>query len=162
VRGLVRAIVISTAVSMVASGATAAGVDGASEGPLDGRVLMSPLAISLEIAPSTVRPGELAGGRVTVTNLGPIALSRISIRLRFPSELLLRGRQPLSVRRLASGASASVTWLLCGRTPGSYLVFAEATFGSTFGSLVVDSPARLLAVRPGTGRCPGPGASKRG
>jgi len=157
-RGLVRAVVLATAVSMVASGAVAAAVDGASTGTLDGRVLMSPITLTLEVTPASLAVGQVAAATVSLVNLGPVAISRIAVRLRNATGLAVRGRQPQWIRLLAVGGSGSLSWSLCGRAPGSYLVFAEATLGA----IVVDSPARLVTVRPGPGRCPGAGGPKRG
>jgi hypothetical protein len=156
-RGLVRAILIATAVSMVASGAVAAAVDGASEGTIDGRVLISPLALTLVISPPTIHVGDLASALVTASNQGVAPLGRISVRLRAASGLIVRGRQPQTILSLAPGGNGFVSWSLCGRTPGAYVVFAEASVGS----LVVDSPARLVTVLAGPGKCPGLGPKGR-
>lgn len=155
---VLRSVALATAVSMAASGAVATAVDGAPTGTVGGHVLVSPLAISLTISPTTVQVGELATARATVTNLGPAAVGGISVRLRLAPGLTVRGRQRQFIRRLASGAAGSVSWSLCGRAPGAYLVFAEATLGT----LVVDSPTRLLTVTPGGGRCPSRGGLRRG
>lgn len=156
-RGHVRAILLATAVALVTSGAGATAVDGAATGTVGGRVLVSPIAISLTISPTTVLTGEPATARATVTNLGPTRVGRISVRLRLASGLMIRGRQIQAIRRLPSGAAGSLLWSLCGRTPGAYLVIAEATLGT----LVLDSPARLLTVNPGGPTCPAGGGPKR-
>ena len=150
-RGLVRTAALAMAVSTVASGAVTSAVDGATAAAVDGRVLISPVAVSLEIAPTNALAGQPVAARAAVSNIGPSTISRVSVRLRVASGLVVRGRQPQSIRRLAPGASASVSWSVCGLSPGSYLVFAEATFGS----IVVDSPARVLTIHPGPGRCSG-------
>lgn len=143
---------------MVASGAVATAVDGASIGTIDGRVLVSQIAVDLTVSPATIRIGDLATAQATVENLGPEAAGRISVRLRVPAGLLVRGRQPQTIRGLGPGTSGSATWSLCGRAPGRYLVFAEATFGT----IVIDSPARLVTVVPGPGHCPTTGGPKHG
>jgi hypothetical protein len=146
--------VLATAVSMVASSAVATAVDGVAPSSVNGRVLMSPLALDLAIRPATARAGKWLGALVTARNIGPTELGRLSVRLRAAPGLVVRPPSSRSVRRLDSGASAILGWSLCGQHPGMYLVFAEASFGG----VVVESAARLVTIKAGSGACQRRGA----
>jgi hypothetical protein len=121
----------------------------ATEAEISGRVVISPITVVLDVSPTTVRVGDRVSARATVANIGAQRLGRITVRLRLASGILIRGAKAPTIRSLAPTASATVSWSLCGRAPGSYVVFAEATIGS----MIVASPARLLIVRAGSGKC---------
>jgi hypothetical protein len=50
---------------------------------------------------------------------------------------------------LKPGKSTTVSWNLCGRVAGTYVVLARGETGGVF----VDSPARLLTIRAGPKTC---------
>jgi hypothetical protein len=133
---------------MVVSGATRA----ATEGSVTGRVLVSPIAIDLVIRTGPERGGSSITASADLRNLGPTVVPRITVRLRTATGLGVRPARDLSVRRLAPGAGASMSWSLCARLPGAYIVFAEATCGG----VVVQSPARLVVFTAASGPCRGP------
>jgi hypothetical protein len=141
----VRALALAVACVMPATGAAQA----ATEGSVTGQVLLSPVALDLAIQPATARTGTWVAARVTLRNIGPTALGRITVRVRAAGGLVVRPAAARSVRGLGSGAATSLGWSLCGLAPGAYVVFAEASFGR----VVVDSAARLLTVTPGQGTC---------
>jgi hypothetical protein len=144
---LMRAIVLAVSCALPTTGAAQA----ATEGSVTGRVLISPVAIDLVITPSTAQVGTSVIAAATLRNLGSVALSKISVRLRAPSGLAIQPSGARSVQGFAPGTSTALSWSVCGRRPGSYLVFAEASYSGT----VVDSPARLLTVTAGSGKCGG-------
>ena len=98
-----RSLALATAICVVASGAGAAAVDSASEGTIDGRVLISPLALTLVISPTTIHVGDFSSALVTASNQSGAPLGRTSIRLRTATGLIVRGRQPQTIRSLAPG-----------------------------------------------------------
>lgn len=142
---LLRAIALAVACAVPASGAAQA----ATEGTVTGQVLISPIAIGLAIHPSTVPAGTWASAHVSVTNQGKTALVKVAIRLRVPDGVAIKPAPSSLIRQLGASASVGLDWSLCGRRPGAYLVFAEATVNG----IAIDSPVRLLTVTSGTGSC---------
>jgi hypothetical protein len=121
------------------------------------RALMSPLLVGLDVLPTSVRAGGRVAATAVVSNLGSAALRRLTVRLRVASGLTVDGSATHRIRELLPRATAATTWALCGRVPGSYLVFAEVAVDGW----VVDSPVRLVAVTPGSGHCTGAGPGPR-
>ena len=145
-RVLVLAIAGATAVAAPAVSAPARAAD---VGTVTGRILISPVAISLVIQPPTAKAGTWIGAHVTVSNLGQTPLGKVAVRLRVPDAIALRPATARRVPQLQPGASTALDWSICGRRPGAYLVFAEAIVNG----VAIDSPVRLVTVTSGTGSC---------
>ena len=129
--------------------AASAGAQAATGDSVTAHVLMSPVALDLTITPSTAKAGAWVGALVTVRNIGPAGLARVAVRLRAPTGLVLRPASARSIRRLAAGSTKALSWALCGRAPGAYLVFAEASFDG----IIVVSATRLVSITAGSGAC---------
>ena len=144
-RRLAQALALAVAFAVPASGA----VDAATDGTVTGRVLASPIDLALRIQPSMGTTGSWLTAVATVRNLGLTVLRSITVRLRAAVGLVVRPATARSVRRLASGSAASVSWSICGLAPGAYLVFAEASYGA----VIVDSAARVITITSGSRSC---------
>jgi hypothetical protein len=66
-----------------------------------------------------------------------------------PMGLAISGANPRDVLRFKAGRTDDVTWSLCGRGPGSYLVLAQATVNGA----MAESSARILRVENGRSSC---------
>ena len=130
--------------------ALVAGAHGSS-GVVSAVVVPIPVAVSLSVAPPAIAGGGAATATATVANLGASALAPQSVTLHFDAVgLRVRHGAHRTTAPIAGGASAQVTWQLCGRAPGNYFVLASARFGD----VDVESPAVLLAVTGAAAPCP--------
>jgi uncharacterized membrane protein len=118
-------------------------------GSIAGHVEVSPLLVTL-----TMSAGESVVGRpiradVVVMNAGPAQVSNIIVELRSASDgLRIKKSTRQTISKLKPGQGSSVSYTVCGRTPGNYVLLARATLNG----LSVDSPARLLTIAPGNER----------
>jgi hypothetical protein len=137
--------VIALGLALVGTGA------GAGAGSLvRGTVTANPLVVSSSLSADHVDVGGRVTATATIRNLGSQALSGVAATLQLESPgLAVDGDVTRPIPSLAAGGTASVSWQVCGVSPGNYVVVAQATAGS----LTAASPGSLLAVRAGAGSC---------
>lgn len=112
-------------------------------GVIAGRVSVSPLTIALDIRVVSVRRERLIEAVATVTNVSLATLERLIVVIDVsPEGLSIKPGRQQSVRRVGAGASATVSWLVCGQAPGTYVATASVTVGAS----TVASAPRELAV----------------
>jgi CARDB protein len=140
-RRLPRLAAIGLAALLLAPGIAA----GASGGSVRGRVFASPLFVTLSLSPGSAQVGQPIKAEATVSNLGKQAISSIRLELRADRAGLAIRDAIAEVNNLKAGKSATVTWSVCGRTVGSYVLLVRATAGG----VSIDSPARVLAIVAG-------------
>lgn len=144
------ALIVGTAAPVAAAslgppspGIRSSALSATADGVVSGRLLMSPIAITLQLSPSIAKVGQTVKARATITNLGAVTLLNIAVRLRIdPTGIAIGGSAGQAVAALAPGRRATVSWSLCGREPGSYLALVEASVDG----VVVVSSARLLQI----------------
>ena len=157
-RGLRRLVVAATVVAVGLAPAGLLGTPGAAgatepaTGGVDASLRVSPLAVALTLVPDQAGVGRRVRARVAVTNLGPTAISGVTAEIRLDRDgLVIAGSAVVVIGRIRPGQTASVSWSVCGRLAGQYLVLARATLDGAS----VESPARLLTITPGGRRsCP--------
>ena len=138
------AIVVVAAV-LNPSGALAAG-----SGQVRGQVAVFPATVAFTVSPLSTKTGQSAQAQATITNRGAATLSNVQVDLRIDSTGLKTAKTGQLINQIKPGKSASVSWLVCGRTVGSYVLLVHVTIGA----LAIDSTARILTVSRGTKGCP--------
>jgi CARDB protein len=130
--------------------ATAPAALAASTGSVRGAVRIVPITVGLVLDPSTAVVGASIKAKATVTNAAAASSATFRLELRLDSAgVVIKSGGNHGLITLKPGRSTTVTWNLCGRTAGTYVVLARAEIDGTF----VDSPARLLTIRPGSKQC---------
>ena len=121
-----------------------------SSGSVRGAVRIVPITVGLVLDPTSAAVGASVKAKATVTNAAATgsATFRLELRLDSAGVVVKSGGNNGSIT-LKPGRSTTVTWNLCGRAAGTYVVLARAEIGGVF----VDSPARLLTIRPGPKTC---------
>jgi hypothetical protein len=132
-------------------GALAVGVPSsrsAERGSIPATVVPSPLVVTLSLAPARIGPGQVSRATALATNLGRDRLRDAMLTLRSdPPGVSLTGRNPRRFSSLASGASATGEWTVCGRGPASYVLVAQARGSLPSGAVVTgESEARVLTI----------------
>jgi len=140
--GRVRFVALALAVALAAPGATIGG--GGSSAAIDGSVRVSPLLVTLVLSASTAKLGETVKAEARVTNLGTSTLKGIGLELRADRVGLAIHRPFADVSQLKPGKSTAVSWTVCSRSAGSYVLLVRASIGG----LAMDSPAQLLQILP--------------
>jgi hypothetical protein len=127
----------------------------ADEATVDAQVTANPLAVSLYVAPRTVRAGHLALATGIVRNLGDEKLTGLQISLRFePLSLSARSLLPGRTTTLAAGGEAGQLWTICGAKPGLYMVMVSAVAVNAAGEEIrAESEARVLTITGKRDRC---------
>jgi hypothetical protein len=118
---------------------------GADAGVIAGRVRASPLVVTLELSSASAITGRSAQASATVTNIAGATIRSIVVALRADSTDVRIGKGSIAISQLKGGKSATVSWTVCGRTPGTYVLLARVT-ADTWS---VDSDARILTILPG-------------
>jgi hypothetical protein len=140
-----RAASLGLALLLVAAPVTAAG----SEGSVTATVRISGVTVSLNLSAATIAVGQSVKAEVLVTNVGDRVIRTVVVELRLDEAGLgVRGGPSKGISQLRAGTGSSVSWAVCGRTPGAYIVLATATVDS----ISIDSEARLLTVTESTRR----------
>jgi hypothetical protein len=129
--------------------AIAGGAHAASSGSVAGRVVANPLDVRLTLSTSQTQVGTRFGAGATVRNLGTGSLSNVTLALRADPAIAVTPSSPWSLGNLAGGETTAAAWFLCASAPGNYVVVARAT-GGVF---TAESPAKLVSVTAGRGRC---------
>ena len=134
---------IVQALAAVILAAATAGAVNAESSSIAASVRVQPLEITLDLSSATARVGDTVRAGATVTNVGPTRVSNVTIELRLDATGLgVRGGLTTLIARLQPGRSTTVSWNLCARQAGSYLILARATIDG----VAVESEARLLTV----------------
>jgi CARDB protein len=121
---------------------------GASSRPVGGRVTVFPATVAFVVSPTAARVGVGVAAGATITNVGPSTLNSIVVNLRVDPAGLVVNKASQSIAQLKPGKSATVSWSVCGRTVGSYVLLAQVTIGK----MAVDSPGRVLTITPNTAK----------
>ena len=123
--------------------------DPAGLGPLEamhavtGRVAVSPVTVALDVTARRGHHDATTQARATITNLGATSIERVVVVLRAsPDAVSIRPDREQVIRRLAAASGSTLTWTVCGRSPGSY----ELTARITIGGATLVSPPRVLIV----------------
>lgn len=140
------------AIALVTGGARAG-----DQGTVAGWVYVNPLELELSFSAGQVKAGQAARARSMVTNRGSADLANVVVTLRVdPTGLTIAGSTRRTIALLEGGATAEVTWRICGTQPGSYVLLTHGEFTRPTGQLVAtDSAAYLLQVLPNPrAKCP--------
>lgn len=114
-------------------------------GAVSGVVRANPLVVTLELSTTTAAVGQAIQARATVSNLGPTTIRGIRVELRVDPSGLRLVKAAIDLAQLKAGKSSTVTWAVCGRVVGSYVLLARATAGGAS----IDSQAQVLTISSG-------------
>ena len=116
-----------------------------------GRVAVHPLVATLVGSATQAPVGQKVHFTASIVNDGPGRVGPIAVELRSAATgLRIKGAVVQSISRLRPGQLASISWTVCGQTPGAYVLLARATLDGAS----VESAARLLTiVADRKGRC---------
>jgi len=141
-RALAFALVVVLAAAPVALGA--------SSGSVRGAVRIVPITVGLVVDPSSAAVGAAVHAKATIVNASPSVTASVVVELRLdPVGVVVKSVTGKTSFTLKPGKSSTVTWNLCGRAAGTYVLLARAQTAGVF----VDSPARLLTIRAGPKTC---------
>jgi hypothetical protein len=148
-RSRIAAILVAVIMANGLPGASVRAADpGAAEQAVDARLTVSPLLVGLELDAAEAATGVAVKARARVLNAGPTTVRDVVVSLRIDTTSFgVRGNR-VTIGQIQAGRTASVAWTLCGRVPGAYLVFAQATLDG----VTIESPAALLTILPGSGK----------
>jgi hypothetical protein len=118
-----RLALVCAAVAVAAVGAAQTG----SSSSITGRVLVSPLSVSVLVPTDPVRAGREFRIRAEVVNAGSVAVHEVEIRLVRDPAIVLYDPVRQVLDRVGPGRDRRVTWDACARRPGSYVVLVRAT-----------------------------------
>jgi hypothetical protein len=122
---------------------------------VNGRVVPNQLFVGLTVSPSATTVGKTVQARASLTNGGAQPLQNVSATVRFdPTGLVVSGSPTITVGTLDTLKTSKATWNVCAQQPANYVLVVSARGTRADGvQLVVDSPAVLLTVASGRGRC---------
>ena len=136
-----RIVALASALVLAAAPVALAGPSGS----VTATVRVQPLVVTLALEPSTANVGASIQARSTITNNSESSSLAVRVELRLdPVGVVVKSSAGHDALTIRPGRNVSAKWTLCGRTPGSYVVLARVTVGDT----EVESPARLLTIRP--------------
>jgi len=120
-----------------------------------GRVIPNQLFVGLTVSPTRTTVGKAVQARASVTNGGFQSLVNASVTVRFdPTGLVVAGSPTVTIGTLDALRTVKATWSLCPQQPGNYVLVVSARATRADGvALAVESPAVLLTVDAGRGRC---------
>jgi len=142
-RSGVRFLALAIAVALSQPGTSYA--SGGSAGSSRGLVLASPLLVTLTLSTSFASIGQTVKAEARVSNLGSSTLRSTRLELRADGTGLTISRPLNEIGQLKPGKSTSVSWSVCGRAAGSYVLLVRTTVAG----IATDSPAQVLTVGPG-------------
>ncbi len=119
-----------------------------SEATVTGRVRVSPLTLLLELSTSTATVGQKLQAQATVSNVGASAIREVQVELRVDADGLRVNKNIVDLAQIKAGKSAVVSWSVCARVAGTYVVLARATADGAS----LESPARVLTIAHGSRR----------
>jgi hypothetical protein len=140
-RPLVAAVVAILAGGAALTPSPAVGVDPAS-GVVVGTVRVNPAIVTLSLSAGTARLGQSIKADVRVTNDGADTLRSVTVELRADRAGLAIRDTLAQVSQIKPGKSVTVSWAVCGRVVGLYVLVARVVVGAAS----VDSGARLLEI----------------
>jgi hypothetical protein len=120
-------------------------VSAAGDGSVSSHVHVSPLLVSLDLSATRAQAGQAVQAKATVSNIGTTLVKGVTVELRFDAAGLRVSKATEKVAQIKAGKNAVVSWSICGRLPGIYVLLARVTFDGAS----IDSPARLLTITPG-------------
>ena len=82
--------------------------------------------------------------QATVSNVGSSAIREIQVAFRVDPDGLRVNRGIVDLAQVKAGKSAVVSWSVCARVAGTYVVLARATADGAS----LESPARVLTIAP--------------
>lgn len=135
----------ATLAALLAALAASLGGDarGASSGAVGAFVRANPLAVSLSLSDARVPAGSELTAFAAISNLGAESRSNVELTLRLdPTGLAVEGGELRTMPVLPGNTTGTVSWTLCGVSPGAYLVMVRAESDE----FAADSPAELLEV----------------
>ncbi|HEX5012931.1 MAG TPA: hypothetical protein VFV72_02140 [Candidatus Limnocylindrales bacterium] len=122
----------------------------ASSGSVRGAVRIVPITVGLVVEPSSAATGASVRAKAMVVNASTSVTASVRLELRLDRVgVLVKAEAGKTSFTLKPGKSTTVSWNLCGRVAGTYVVLARAETEGVF----VDSPARLLTIRAGPKTC---------
>ena len=122
----------------------------ASSGTVRGAVRIVPITVGLVVDPSSAATGVSVHAKATVVNASASVTAAVRVELRLDRVgVVMKAETGKTSFTLKPGKSTAVSWNLCGRVAGTYVVLARAETEGVF----VDSPARLLTIRAGPKTC---------
>ncbi len=116
-----------------------------SEATVTGRVRVSPLTLLLELSTANATVGQTLQAQATVSNVGSSAIRDIQVELRVDPDGLRVNKGIVDLAKIRAGKSAVVSWAVCARVAGAYVLLARATAGGAS----IESPARVMTIAPG-------------
>ncbi len=116
-----------------------------SEATVTGRVRVSPLTLLLELSTANATVGQTLQAQATVSNVGSSAIRDIQVELRVDPDGLRVNKGIVDLAKIRAGNSAVVSWAVCARVAGAYVLLARATAGGAS----IESPARVMTIAPG-------------
>jgi len=140
-----RSRVLAVAVAMVLVWSLAHSVVGAGTRPLDARVRVSPISVTLAVSPTSVLVGGQITATATVRNLTSTTIKVVQVQLRVDNRGLALKPAGIQSVQVKAGRTADVKWSICGAVAGTYVVIARATVDG--GS--IDSAGHLITVVAG-------------
>jgi hypothetical protein len=124
---------------------TAPAVSAAGGGSISSQVHAFALLVSLDLSAASATVGQTVQARATVSNVGKTLVKKVTVELRFDPVGLRIGKATIDIAQIKPGKSAVVSWSVCGRVVGTYVLLARVTLDGTS----IDSPARLLTITSG-------------
>jgi hypothetical protein len=136
---LAAALVVGAPVLLAAD--PVAGTDAA----LEGRVRVSAIIVAFALSADSANVGQSIRAEARITNIGTATLRGIAIDIRADRVGLAIKSPTAEVLSLKPGRSTTVTWSICGRNEGSYVLLVRATHAG----VSIESAARLLSITAG-------------
>jgi hypothetical protein len=141
-----RVLALSLVVVLAAAPVALAG----SSGTVRGAVRIVPITVGLVVEPTSAVIGAAVHAKAIVVNASASVTAAVRVELRLDRlGVVVKSETGKSSFTLKPGRSTTVSWNLCGKVAGTYVVLARA---ETEG-VSVDSPARLLTIRAGPKTC---------
>lgn len=117
------------------------------------------VTVDLRLADTALAVGDDSSVVATVTNSSGKELRSARVILHVDESGLATPGGPMRVPgAFPAGMTRTVSWAICGRAPGNYLLVAAVDAVETGGrTTLAESSAQLLTVRAGAQKCRGPG-----
>ena len=144
-RHLHRLVTIAAALAIASPALMGADRAAASDGSVTGHVHAFPIVAAFTLTTSSIQVGQTVKAEARITNIGTATLRGITVEIRADRAGLAVKAPLVQIGSLKPGKSTTVTWSVCGRTAGSYVLLVHVTQAGTS----IDSVARLLLVTPG-------------
>jgi hypothetical protein len=144
--GLTAFVVLATALLL-------APVMARTDGPVNGRVTVNPLAASLVLTSGDVRQGDRLVAVGVARNAASYALQSVRLTLRTPTGLIIDGSATHELGSLDAGSSRATSWRLCAAVPGTYVILVTANATGNGIAFQTDSDAQTLLVRASKRSC---------